>query len=322
MNKKNLIKNFITIIMLFTTASCSGMDNKSTNMTEQVVNKNVVSVENYGRVVNIDSVPTKVLTLGPNCTELFVALGLEKYIIGRSLVNHSREPLPEYSEKVDAIPMLNYAEATREAILTSGADFVYAIDWEVSDFGLNIKEAEDYGMDVYINSANTLEEQYKEISDLGKIFGVEDRANELIENQKTRISAVSEKVAKLEPVSVLVYDAGHDGIFTSTGSNFETRLIELAGGQNIFSDITSSEWTTVSYEDVLVRNPDIIIIHDYDSPSAEEKIKEIKTNPVLSQLECVKNERFVIISLESVIAGDRMAITVEKLAKDFHQKQN
>ena len=31
-----------------------------------------------------------------------------------------------------------------------------------------------------------------------------------------------------------------------------------------------------SYEEVLKRNPDIIIIHDYDSPSVEEKIAEIK----------------------------------------------
>ena len=33
---------------------------------------------------------------------------------------------------------------------------------------------------------------------------------------------------------------------------------------------------TVSYEEVLARNPDVILIHDYDSPSVEEKIAEIK----------------------------------------------
>ena len=44
--------------------------------------------------------PEKVLTLGPNCTELFAALGLGDLVIGRSLVNHSRGPLPEYADIV------------------------------------------------------------------------------------------------------------------------------------------------------------------------------------------------------------------------------
>ncbi len=315
MTKKYLGGIFIIIVMFSLLTSCSGDKDCGDVVPE---NADAMIFDNYGREVTVAQTPTKVLTLGPNCTELFVALGLEDYVIGQSLVNHSREPLPEYEEAINEIPVLNYAEATREAILTSGADFVYAIDWEVSDFGLNIKEAEEYGMSVYINSANTLEEQYKEISDIGKIFGVEDRANELIENQKARISVVNDRVKDLEPVKVLVYDAGHDGVFTSTGSNFESRLIELAGGKNIFSDITDSEWTTVSYEEILVRNPDIIIVHDYDTPSAEQKIAEIKANPALSQLECVKNNRFSIVSLESVIPGDRMAMTVEKFAKDFH----
>ena len=74
----------------------------------------------------------------------------------------------------------------------------------------------------------------------------------------------------------------------------------------------------MSYEEAIAREPDVILIHDYDSPSVEEKIEEIKSNPVLSQLDCVKNERFATIELESVLAGDRMAYTVEKLAADFY----
>ena len=54
-------------------------------------------------------------------------------------------------------------------------------------------------------------------------------------------------------------------------------------------------------------------------PLVDDKlIEEIKSNPVLSQLDCVKNERFATIELESVLAGDRMAYTVEKLAADFY----
>ena len=60
------------------------------------------------------------------------------------------------------------------------------------------------------------------------------------------------------------------------------------------------------------------MIHDYDSPSVEAKIAEIKANSALSQLDCVKNERFVTIALESVLPGSRMAYAVERFAAGFY----
>ena len=277
-----------------------------------------VTVTNYDREVTVESRPEAVLTLGPNCTELFVALGLGDLVIGRSLVNHSRGPLDEYADEVNAIPELNHSSATRERVLSSGADFIYALDWEIGEEGVVIDEVEEYGMNVYVNSAKTLEDQYKEIEDIGKIFDVEDAAAEFIQDQKDRIAEVQDKIKDEEPVKVLIYDSGNDGVFTCSGTNFETLLVELAGGKNIFDDLTERDWVTVSYEEVLAREPDIILIHDYDSPSVEEKIKEITSNPVLSQLDCVKNQRFATIQLASVLPGNRMAYSVERMAADFY----
>ena len=279
-----------------------------------------IVVENYGRKITISKRPEKVLTLGPNCTELFAALGLEDLVIGRSLVNHSRGPLEEYAQAVESIPQLNYGSATREAILTSGADFIYALDWEISDQGCNLEEAAQYGITVYVNTAANLEEQHQEILDMGKIFGVEEKAKEFVEDQKSRIQAVQDSLEGKEPVEVLVYDSGKDGVFTCSGSNFESLLIGLAGGHNIFDDLSDQQWVTVSFEEVLARNPDVILIHDYDSPSVEEKIAEIKSNPTLAQLDCVKNERFATITLESVLPGNRMAYAVEQMAEDFYKE--
>jgi len=277
-----------------------------------------VTVDNYGREVTIADRPERVLTLGPNCTELFAALGLSDLVVGRSLINHSRGPLDEFADAVNAIPELNYGSATREAVISSGADFVYALDWEIGDAGCNIEEVAGYGMDVYVNSATTMEQIYQEIRDLGMIFGIEETAEAFIADQQARIQAVADKLAGAEPVKVLVYDSGNDGVFTCSGTNFESLLVGLAGGENLFADLNDKQWITVSYEEVLARNPDVILIHDYDSPSVEEKIAEIKANPTLSLLPCVQNERFAVITLESVLAGNRMAYAVETMAADFY----
>ena len=281
-----------------------------------------ITIDNYGREFVIKEKPQKVLTFGPNCSELFVALGISELIVGNALDNHSRGPLPEYKEAYDQIPELTYAEANREAVLTSGTDFIYGIDWGFGEGALDIEELEDNEITVYVNAATTMEEIYQEITDLGNIFQIQENAEKFIADQKTRIKAIEEKVSGKEPVKVLVYDSGNSGVFTCSGTNFESLLISLAGGKNVFDDVTDKQWLTVSYEEVLAREPDIIVIHDYDVPSVEEKIEEIKNNATLAQLECVKNERFAVIELESVLPGDRMAYSVEKLAAAFYPEAN
>lgn len=328
-----LSKGFSILLIALMIAGCSSQGasnvNKSNGNANVVdsdselnsgsnANADTVIVDNYGRKVEVSEIPQKVLTLGPNTTELFIALGLSSSIIGNSLDNHSRGALPQYAEQYDKIPELTYGPATREAVLTSGADFVYGIDWEFGEESLNIDELEQYGIKTYMNAATTLDEIYKEIRDIGIIFQITDTAEQFIEDQQKRIETVQNIVKAEDAVKVLVYDSGWNGVFTATGSNFESLLIQYAGGENIFNDIKDKQWTTVSYEEILARQPEVIVIHDYDVPSLDQKIKEIKADPVLSQLDAVKNERFISISLESVLPGDRMAYSIELLAKGLH----
>lgn len=315
--KKALI-SLICIIMALTLTACAGTEPKEMPKSSDSTGVYPLTIDNYGREITIAQKPKRVLTLGPNCTELFVALGLEDYIVGTSLKNHSRGPLEEYADIVNNLPELNYGSATREAVISSGADFIYGIDWEFGDDALDINELDSYSITVYQNKAASLEELYGEIRDIGKIFGVEDNAEAFIEDAKKKLVEVQDSLPDTERKKVLVYDSGKDGVFTCGKSNFENLLIEKAGGKNIFDDITDTQWTTVSYEEVIARNPDIIIIHDYDSPSSQEKIQEIKSNPVLSRLDCVKNDRFVVTELESVLPGNRAALTTEKFAKAFY----
>jgi len=318
--EKKVVFSVIMLLVVLSGCSIASSSNNSAIKEEaqSLSEYEELTFDNYGREVKVTEKPKKVLTLGPNTTELFIALGLSDYIIGNSLDNHSRGALPEYEEDYAEIPELTYGSATREAVITSGADFIYGIDWEFGEEGLDVEELSSLGIITYISRATTIEQIYQEILDIGKIFDIEQVAEKFVANQKTRIAAVQEKISTQDPVNVLVYDSGGEGVFTASGTNFETLLIEYAGGTNIFDEITDKQWTTVSYEEVLVRQPDVLVIHDYDAPSLEKKIDDIKNDPVLSQLESVKKENFVVISLESVLPGNRMAYTVETLANGFY----
>ena len=275
-----------------------------------------MTFDNYGHELTLDKMPEKVITAGPNCTELFIALGLQDKIIGNSCDNHALAPLGEYKEAYDAIPELTFGYPTLEAVVSSGADFLYAIDW-VFEGDFTIENLEANGVKVYSNSASTVDEIFQEIRDLGKIFGVEDRAEAFIASQEDRIDDAMAAVEGMDPVKVFCYDCDTgDGIYTAGGPNIETELIEMAGGDNLFKNLEKA-WIGVSLENILEAQPDVIVIHDYDEPVAADKIAAIKADPILSQLQCVQDERFVILPLEDAFPGSRTADAVETLAKGF-----
>ena len=73
-------------MLLALLAGCSGTksrgeDNNDNNT--QAEEGYPFTLDNYGRQVEITKRPQKVLTLGPNCTELFAALGLSDLVVGR-----------------------------------------------------------------------------------------------------------------------------------------------------------------------------------------------------------------------------------------------
>ncbi len=74
---------------------------------------------------------------------------------------------------------------------------------------------------------------YQDFYNLGRIFQVEDRAEEIVSAMKEQIAAVEEAVAGAEPVKVFVYDMAQGGAPTPAGDNFTAKLISTPGGVNI-----------------------------------------------------------------------------------------
>ena len=99
---KKIIALLISSLML---TACTATNTEKTATQEGYP----VTVKNYNREVTVNKRPEKVLTLGPNCTELFVALGLQDYIVGTSLKNHSRGPYPNTKKSTKPCPSLTTA---------------------------------------------------------------------------------------------------------------------------------------------------------------------------------------------------------------------
>lgn len=114
---------------------------------------------------------------------------------------------------------------------------------------------------------------YEDFRQLGEIFRVEDKAEEVIADMQEKIGAVEEKVKDLEPVKVFVYDSGEDAPYTA-GASLPSDLIRLAGGENVFEN-DGDYWITVQWEAVVEKNPDWIVVMQYD---ASDDVQERSTS--------------------------------------------
>ena len=116
-----------------------------------------------------------------------------------------------------------------------------------------------------------------------------------------------------------VYDSGEDTPFTAGLYAMPTALIEAAGGVNVMNGFEKS-WGTVTWEEVVAQNPEVIIIVNYGSVTAEQKRAFMMSNPAFANIEAVKNDRFVTLEYVEATPGPRNIKAIKTLAKAFWSK--
>lgn len=314
---KRCISLVLCLCMVFSLCACAAEE--PTPTPEPTPEYGKVSFSNADRNVTVSAMPQKVITAGPNCTEVFCALGLADKVIGKCMENHSLGALSEYADAVDAIPTLSVGYPTAEQIIDSGCDFIYANEW-IFDDDLTIRQLEDAGITVFVSQAATLSEFWQELRTMAKIFCL-DGIDAFISQQTIRLEAVDGALGEIsEPKKVFVLDSFiDDKLFTAGSGNIETECIAAAGGVNIFSEL-EKKWDAVEKSDVIAADPEYIIIHDYSGSDYEGKVAALKLDPELSKLDCVANDRFIRLSLEDAMPGMRCVPTVETVAHTMYSE--
>lgn len=281
-----------------------------------------VTIENEGMSITYEEAPKKAISINQHVTEVMLALGLEDSMVGTAYLDD--QIYPPLQEAYDQVPVLAEQYPSKEQVISTEADFIYG-GWASAFNEKNLmsrEEMEQMGIGSYLQSSSVkvapeLEDIYTDIRNIAKIFHVEDRGETLIEEMNADIEKIKEKVPTMDkPINVLVFDSGDKDVFTAT-QNFMNTLIIMAGANNIFGDIEKN-WATVSKEDAVERNPEAIIVIDYGSTTAEEKINFLKNDPALSQTPAVQNERFVVLPLSAASEGIRVAEALEIIVKGLY----
>ena len=289
------------------------------------------TVESCNRIVSFDAPPKRAISNDVNLTEMMLVLGLADHMVGYTGISGWKTLDEEMRANVKQLPELSSKYPTKEVIVGANADFFFAgwnygmkVGGEVTPetlepFGVKVYELTESCTHIMKKGKASIDDMYADLLNLGSIFNVEDRAKNLVNDYKAELKSFKSNLETGEPVRAFVYDSGEDTPFTAGLYAMPTALIEAAGGVNVMNGFEKS-WGTVTWEEVVAQNPEVIIIVNYGSVTAEQKRAFMMSNPAFSNIEAVKNDRFVTLEYVEATPGPRNIKAIKTLAKAFWGK--
>jgi iron complex transport system substrate-binding protein len=279
-----------------------------------------VTITTYGTdgkeiITTYEKAPEKVLAVYQGSIETLLALGLEEHIVATAGLDNKVPDslkaafskinyLDEFTPSLETVTMLE-----PDMILSWGSLFK---EKTLGDASAWIEK----GTNTYINSNTrlatgevsydrTLENEYKDILNLGVIFDVQDKAESIVKDMKNTVEAVAEVASKQEKKpSVLILES-YDSTFTNYGaSSLGGDMVTVLGGI-----LAKEDGSDLGKEDIIALNPDVIFVvyMPYEGDDAEklkqEKLDVFLKDESLASLSAVQNSRVVPIMLSEMYAS-------------------
>ena len=244
------------------------------------------------------AVPERVVAMWQNSIETIIALGAgDRIVAGMGI--------PEYREAYDKISYKDLKYANLESVLMMKPDLL--VGWK-STFTNKMLQTPTFWQarqaNVYIaesslgaQSALTMDMEYKYIRDLGRIFNRNMEAERLIQEMQQSVAYTVTQTAHEKPPKALFIEV--------QGKHF--RLYghkTLAGniGASLHADVIDTETPSISMEDVVEQNPDVIflIVSDGEYSQADVIMNYVLTQPGLQGVNALRNKRVHFLPLLAV----------------------
>jgi iron complex transport system substrate-binding protein len=239
--------------------------------------------------------------------------------------------LPEFAEAYNTIQVRTTAYPSRDVLFGAQPDFVYAA--YPSAFSNQVAGMRDLlrsGTNSYLSPSgcrgqispgpDSMETVFGEIRDIGRIFAVLPRAEQLIATYRADLEGVRNQLGPISaPLRVFWWDSAMPP-FVAGCCGAASEILRLAGGKNVFDDVRGA-WGTVAWDDVVARNPEVIVLIDATWSPADEKRQWLLDNGALAGIEAIKHRRFVTINFSDATPGIRNVAAVRKLAETLYPER-
>jgi iron complex transport system substrate-binding protein len=217
----------------------------------------ITLTDGLGRSVTLDGPPQRIVSLAPSNTEILFAIGAGQQVVGR-------DEFTNYPEESLALPSVggSWGDYNTEAIVELNPDLVLAAEINPSEL---VESLEKLGLTVFLLPNPTdIDGIYQIMETAAQLSGHEAETDILVESLKQRVEAVTNQTAQLTDRPSVFYELDStepNAPYTAGAGTFVELLIEMAGGANIGSAM-DSPWAQISLEQLVVLDPDIILLGD------------------------------------------------------------
>lgn len=277
-----------------------------------------VLTDDLGRTVTIPVKVTRVVSLAPSLTENIFAAGAGDRLVGVTTFCNYPEAANSIQKVGDTI------SPNIETIVALKPDIVFVST--ASQIEAFLKTLEQNGIAVYVTNPNSLDGVFKNLKQLGIIFGTEKVATDLVNGLEDREQAVHTSCNTLrledewdewydEKVGILrvFVQISKEPLFTVGKTAFLNDLLETAGGASVTANVESA-YPRLSKETALALNPDVIILSESDDNR--------EPNDVFKNSPAVRNGRVISVSADLLSRpGPRLVDALEQIARSLHPEK-
>jgi len=267
-------------------------------------------VDGLGRTVELAAPAQRIVSLAPSNTEILFELGAGSQVI-------ARDDFSDYPEEVKALPSIttNLSDINIEQIVMLKPDLVLATEINTPE---QVKALEDVHITVfYLPNPVNLEGLYENLETVAELTGKQDIAEKMIPSLRNRIQTVEDRLKDVEtsPVVYVELDGTDPAKPWTTGpGTFQALIIDMAGGKNA-GDEMSSEWAQISQEELIVKNPDFMLVDAVWGTTLEQ----VSQRPGWQVMKAVQNKQVVPMDFNLFSRPTpRLVDAVEMLAKLLH----
>lgn len=284
-----------------------------------------VEVDSCGQKLRFDAPPKRAVIHDLNMTEMALALQLNERMVGVTGITGWYKTGPEFKSALGKVPELAPKNPALENLLAANPDFFFA-GW---NYGMKVggdvtpESLKRYNIPTLVLSESCIHVDknrptasmgllYGDFTKLGRIFGKEREAKAQVQAWKERLAKI--KLPTGKPPRVFLYDSGDDKPFTAGKYAIVHAMMTAAGGNNVMSDMETS-WGTTSWETVARRDPEFLVLLDYQDGHGVNKLLEfLRKHPAMRETTAVKNNRYVALRYAELTPGPANIEAIEKMA--------
>jgi iron complex transport system substrate-binding protein len=262
-------------------------------------------VDDAGFAVRLDKPAARIISLIPSATETLVALGAREQLVGRTRY--------DTDSAVAALPSVGGGiDPSIETIISLQPDLV--VSWE-SDKRMVLRETLGrLGVPVFILRSQDTTDVLRGIERLGRLAGRDSAANAVASRVRATLDSVRATAAARDHPRVM-YVAYDQPPMTAGRETFIGQLIGVAGGASVFDDLEQL-WPNVSMEEVLRRDPDVLIVPVGEMTTPIDRLRDL---PGWRDLRAVREGRVRTVPADLLNRpGPRIAESAVLLLRAIH----